>query len=63
MAMNCPPHVMQAKIFLRRNGWTWNRKLRRWELATPNGPLVCRDAMQAMASHPTRAEKADENAQ
>jgi hypothetical protein len=63
MAMNAPPAEMQAKIFLRQNGWKWSRKLRRWELTTPNGLLLASSAAQAIVIHPWPAEEEDEKAQ
>jgi hypothetical protein len=63
MAMNSDPATMQAKIFLRENGWRWSRKLRRWELTTPTGLLTASSAAQAIVIHPWLAEGADEKAQ
>lgn len=63
MRMNSDPATMQAKIFLRLNGWKWSKRLRRWELLTRAGILTASSAAQAIVIHPWPAEEEDVKAQ
>jgi hypothetical protein len=46
--MNCPPEVMQAKIALRNTGWTWNRKLRCWEITVDSVSYAVPQTLDAL---------------